>query len=165
MHAAAQLLFGECGKPSFDEIKPTGRSGREVQVEAGPLDQPIPDHGGLVSAVVVQDQMNIQFGWQVGFDGVEEAAKFFGTMALLGLSNHLTRPGIQGSEQTGCAVTNVVMRPTLDLSRAHGEQRRSAIQRLNLTLFVDAQNQGAIWRSQVQADDVTYFFDKQRVFG
>ncbi len=53
MDTAAELFFGECGKPSLNEVEPTGRSGREVQVKARPSGQPVADLGGLMSSVVV----------------------------------------------------------------------------------------------------------------
>jgi len=50
-----------------------------------------------------------------------------------------------------------------DLSGAHGQKRCGAVQRLNLALFVHAQNQGAVGRVEVEADDVADFVDEQRV--
>jgi hypothetical protein len=53
----------------------------------------------------------------------------------------------------------------LDLSRAHGKQRLRSVQRLDLALFVDAQNQRAFGRRQVQADNIAHLLDKQGVGG
>jgi hypothetical protein len=49
------------------------------------------------------------------------------------------------------------------LSRAHGRKRRGAIQRLNLALFVHAQNQRSVGRVQVETNDVADFVDEPRV--
>jgi hypothetical protein len=86
---ASELFFGECCKPSLNQVEPTGRGGREVQVKARPSGQPVADPGGLMGSVVVQDRVNIQLGRYVGFDGAEERAKLLGAMALLGLSDDL----------------------------------------------------------------------------
>ena len=50
-------------------------------MEAGPLGYPVADSGGLVGAVVVEDQMNLQSGGYVLFDGVEELTKLDASMA------------------------------------------------------------------------------------
>ena len=59
MDAAAQLFFGQCGEPSFHQIDPGGRSGREVQVEARPLGQPVTNQLRLMGSVVIQDQVHV----------------------------------------------------------------------------------------------------------
>src|ERR1051326_7248079 len=42
-HAAPDSLIGEFGKPSFHQIQPRTISWREVNVKAGPLEQPFAD--------------------------------------------------------------------------------------------------------------------------
>src|SRR3979411_125937 len=57
MHAAAQLLLSEGGKPPLDQVDP-GRPGRrEVHVVARMAGKPSLDTRRLVCAVVVQNQM------------------------------------------------------------------------------------------------------------
>ena len=53
MDTTPQLLVGECGKPSLDQVEPTGRGGSEVQVEARSFGQPVADERRLVRPVVV----------------------------------------------------------------------------------------------------------------
>ena len=65
MDTAAELFFGDCGKPSLDQVEPAGRGGREVQVKARPSGQPVADPGGLMGSVVVQNYVHIQFGRHV----------------------------------------------------------------------------------------------------
>ena len=60
MGAAADLLVRERGEPTFDEIDPGGAGRREMHMEARALGQLIPDRGRFVSAVIVQDQMDVQ---------------------------------------------------------------------------------------------------------
>ena len=45
------------------------------------------------------------------------------------------------------------MAAAFDLSGTHGQQRLGAVERLNLALFVHAQDQGAVRRVEVEADD------------
>ena len=50
----------------------------------------------------------------------------------------------------------VVMRASLDLTGPHRQQRLRAIQRLDLGLFIDAQDHGVVGRMHIQTDDVAH---------
>src|SRR6266702_3448309 len=132
-------------------------------MEAWPLGQPVADHQGLMGAVVVQDQMNVQRCGHGLLDGVEEVAELAGAMPLLGLADDPAGPGVERGEQTGGAVTFVVMGAAFDLSGTHGQQRCGAVERLDLALLVHAEHQRAVRRSEVQAYDVADLFDEQRI--
>ena len=41
MHAPAQLLFGEQTEPALHQVQPRGAGGREMNMEAGPLGEPV----------------------------------------------------------------------------------------------------------------------------
>jgi hypothetical protein len=118
--AAAELLVGEQSEPAFDQVEPAGRSGSEVQVEARAFGQPVADQLRLVGAVVVQDQVNVQLGRHVAFDGVEEAAKLHGAMAALGLTDQGAGFSIQRGKQTGGAVTGIIVGAAFDLAGRMG---------------------------------------------
>ena len=62
-------------------------------------------------------------------------------------------------------MARIVVGAPLDLSRSHGQQRLGPVQRLDLALLVDAQNQGALRRGQIKPDDVAHLVDKQWVGG
>src|SRR5688572_8015093 len=72
---AFDLFGGQEGEPAFDEIKPgtTGRS--EVEMEAGPASQPAVNHGRLVGAIVIENQVHIQISGDGRVDRVEEGAE------------------------------------------------------------------------------------------
>ena len=57
------------------------------------------------------------------------------------------------------------MGDALDVPQAHGKQRLSPVQSLDLGLLVDAEHHRLIGRIQVQANDVADLFDKERVSG
>ena len=94
MDAAPELLFSEQREAAFYQVEPTGRSGREVEMKAGPLYQPVTNQLCFMGAVVVQDQVHIQMVRHVGFDGVEEVTKLHGTMPTLGLADQRSCLGI-----------------------------------------------------------------------
>src|SRR5260370_20628876 len=104
MNAAPDLLLGQFGKPALDQIQPGSRSGSEVQVEAGTFGQPAADPLRLVRAVVVQDEMYVQFRRHVLLDGMEKAAEFLGAMTTMQLAQHLATGHVESGEQNGGAV-------------------------------------------------------------
>ena len=116
MDAAAELLFGQGGEPALDQVEPTGCSGREMEMEAGPLGQPVSNQLCLVGAVVVQDQMDVQFCGHVLLDGVEEGTKLGGTVTAVGLADNLAGFCIERGEEAGGAVALVVMGAAFDLA-------------------------------------------------
>jgi hypothetical protein len=60
-------------------------------------------------------------------------------------------------------VALVVMAAPLDLPRPHRQQQLSAVERLDLRLFVDAQHQGAVGWVEIEPNNVAHLVDKQRV--
>ena len=91
VYAAAELLFGQFGKPSFHQVEPTCRSGSKVQLEARPFRQPVADRLCFMSSAVIQNQVDIQVGRNAFLDGVEEGAKLDRAMAALCLSDQFPR--------------------------------------------------------------------------
>ena len=74
-NATANSLVGKFGKPPLHQVDPGTVGGSEVEMEAGTFSEPFPDQGRLVSAVVIQDDMDLQFGGHLGLDQIEELAK------------------------------------------------------------------------------------------
>ena len=60
-----------------------------MDMEAGPLGEPVPDQRRLVGGVVVRNQVHVQPGGHRGLDGIEELAEFHGPVAPVALANHL----------------------------------------------------------------------------
>src|ERR1700736_1366752 len=113
-------------------------------MEAGTFGQPVLNQLRLVSSVVVHDEVNVQWFGHVLLDGVEEVAELFGAMALLVLADDLAGLGIQRGKQAGRAVPRIVVGAALDLPRSHGPQWSRAVKRLDLALFIHAQQQRAL---------------------
>jgi hypothetical protein len=118
-----------------------------------------------VSGVIVHDQVNVEIGWDVAFDLTQEGEKLAAAMAGIATPDDLAGGGVESGEQAEGSVARVVVGAPLDLSRAHGQQRLGPVQRLDLALLVDAQNQGALRRGQIKPDDVAHLVDKQWVGG
>jgi hypothetical protein len=118
-----------------------------------------------VGAVVVDDQVNVQVLRHELLDLPEEAQELLVPVARPALGEHLAGGHVQGGEQGGGAVADVVMRHTLHVTQAHGQQRLSPLQGLDLRILVDAEHQGLVGRVQVETDDVTDLLDKEGVGG
>src|SRR5580693_1951452 len=65
---------------------------------------------------------------------------------------------IESRKQCGRSVPFVVMRHRFTASLFHGKSRLTAIQRLDLTLFIDRKHQGMLRRVKIQADDIFQLF-------
>ena len=52
MRSTANLLVGEFGKPTLDQIQPRAVGRGEVRMKAGPLGKPVADRCSLVGAIV-----------------------------------------------------------------------------------------------------------------
>lgn len=77
MDPPPQLLFGKFCEPSLNQIEPAGGSGRKVQVVTRSFGQPVSNQRRFVGSVVIQNQVYVEVGGDVGFDGVEKVAEFF----------------------------------------------------------------------------------------
>src|SRR5215475_4343693 len=60
-------------------------------------------------------------------------------------------------------MAHVAVRATFRYARHYRQDRLLAIERLDLALLVDAENEGAVGRGQVKADNIAYLVDEQRI--
>ena len=81
------------------------------------------------------------------------------------LTQDCSGDGVEGCEQCGGAVSNVVVRDPFDVAEPQGQDRLAALQRLNLALLIHTQDQGFIRWVQIQPDDVPYLLDEEGVVG
>ena len=72
--ATADGLLAQFAKPAFDQIRPRRAGRREVEFEARMLFQPTLHFGVFMSAVVVQDQMQIERLWVTRIQGAQKLA-------------------------------------------------------------------------------------------
>src|SRR6185437_10590589 len=88
-----------------------------MDMESGPLEQPVPDESSLVRAVVIQNQVHVQLGGNLSLDGVQKPAELDRTMALVKLADYMTGFQIEGGEQGSRPVPLIVMSAALHLTR------------------------------------------------
>ena len=136
-----------------------------MDMEPGTLGQPAVNRRGLVRAVVIQDEVDVQLRRQPrrrwspetcgtpGRDGADATGRG---------SRHVLAP----AQQTGWWSHAACSRGCDARSaRAASATRLRAIERLYLGLFVHAQDQRVVRWVHIQADDVADLVDEQRVFG
>ncbi len=109
---------------------------------------------------IVHDDVDVEVGWNVPLDLVEELAELPRAVARHAFSDDRSRPYIESGEQGGDAMTLIIMGSPLGLAWAHRQQRLRAVKRLDLALFIDAKHQSALRRIKVEADDVAHLLNE-----
>src|SRR5260370_37118597 len=86
-------------------------------------------------------------------------------MAAAGLGEDRTLRGVQPRKQRGRPVPSVIMRHAFDVAESHRQHRLGTFERLNLALFIHAQNHCIFRRMQVQTYNIPYFLYKKWIAG
>jgi hypothetical protein len=86
-------------------------------------------------------------------------------MALHTLADHLAFENVEGCEQGGGAMSLVVVREGCGAALLHRQAGLSSVERLDLALLVNRQNDGVVRRIDIKADDVAQLGDELRVIG
>jgi len=126
--------------------------------------KPPADARRFVRPVVVENEMDVELGRHARVDCLEELQELLTAMSPMALTNDFSRGDIERRKERGRAVPSVVMRAPLGDPGLERENRGASIQRLNLTLFIDAEHERAIRWIEIQPDDVADLLDKLRIF-
>src|SRR5258708_17735950 len=86
-------------------------------------------------------------------------------MPLAALREDRTLRGVQRRKQRGRPVPSVIMRHAFDVAESHRQHRLGTFERLNLALFIHAQNHCIFRRMQVQTYNIPYFLYKKWIAG
>ena len=161
--AALEASARELGEEAFDRIEP-GRRGRgEVERPARMLRQPLAHLGMLVGGIVVDDGVDHFSHRNLRLDRVEEADELLVAMALHVAADDGAVEDVEGGEQRGGAVTFVVVRHRPGAAWLHRQSRLGAVERLDLALLVDREDDRMGGRIDVEADDVLELLGELRV--
>src|SRR3546814_18911199 len=88
------------------------------------------------------------------FDLVQEATELLRAMAAIAFADDASGGDVERCEQGGHAVALVIMAAPLCLSRTQRQHRLAPVERLDLALFIDAQDPRTLGRRQVEHDNV-----------
>src|SRR6476620_4804357 len=86
-------------------------------------------------------------------------------MAAIAFSNDASGGDVERREQGRHAMACIVVTASLDLTRAHRQHRLATIERLNLALLVDAQDQRMLGRRHVKPAPIAYLLHEQGIGG
>ena len=115
---------------------------------------PFKNLGVLVSGIVVDDHVHRFLLGHPGIDDVEEADELLMAMALHTLADDLAVKHIERREKGGDAVPLIVVGDGAGTSLLHRQPRLGAVQRLDLAFLINRENDGAVGRIDVEADDL-----------
>src|SRR6202042_3441282 len=117
--------------------------------------QPLTDLGMLLGGVIVRDGMDELTGRHRRLDCVEEADELLMPMLLHTSTDDRAIQHVEGCEQRGGAVSDVVVRHSATAALLHWQAWLGAIERLYLAFLVDPENDSMRWRIHVEPDDVS----------
>jgi hypothetical protein len=150
------------GEEALDGIEPGGRGRREVE---GWRDKPAADDGTLVGGVIVEDCVDGLAGGNFALDCIEKADELLATMALHVPPDHGSVEDVHRREQGRRSMTFVVVSHGSCAALLHRQAELSAIEGLDLAVFIDGQDDCVSRRVDIKADDVAQPVDEFGVFG
>ena len=119
--------------------------------------------GDLVGGVVVTDQMDVELTRDLGVELGQELLELGGAVPAVDRAVDLAGGHVQGGEQGGDAMAQVIVGPTLRQPGHHRQHRRGAIQGLDLGFFIHAEHQRLLRRVQIESDHIADFVDELRI--
>ena len=162
-HAALQPPPGERREERLDRVEPGAGGRREVEGPARVAGQPGTGLGVLVGSIVVEDHVNDLAGRDLALDRIQEADELLVAVARHAASDHPAVEDVEGGEQRGRAVALVVVRPGARFAGLQRQAGLGAIERLDLALLVEREDQTVGGRIDVQPDDVAQLLGERRV--
>src|SRR5581483_9335954 len=160
--AALQPLLGQFGEIALHRIEPGAGRGREVKAESLVASQPSQNGGVLVSGIVVENDMDGLSGGSLGIDGVEKAYELFVAVSLHAAADHLALQHVQRSEERRRAVALVIVGHGPGPALLDGKPRLSAVQRLDLALFIAREDDGVGRRIDIEPHHVAQLLHELR---
>ena len=134
-----------------------------MECPAGMPRQPLAYLWMLVGRIIVDDGMDYLSHRDLLLDRVEEANELLMTMMLHVAADDGAIENVEGCEQRSGAVTFVVVRHRPGTARLHRQPRLGAVERLDLALLVDREDDRMGGRIDVEADDVFELLGELRV--
>ena len=129
-------------------------------MEARMFCQPRLDLGMLVGGVVVGDQMQVELLGRLGVDTAQEFQPFLMAVPLHAVADDLAGGDVERGEQCRRAVALVVMRHGAGSALLDRQAGLCAVERLDLALLVDRENQRLVRRIEIETDDIAHLLDE-----
>jgi hypothetical protein len=107
-----------------------------------PAGEPRFDLGCFVGGVVIHDDMDIEPFRDLSVDLFEKLQELDRSVTLVAFADDKPRGDIECSKQRGRTMPHIAVRATFRYARHHRQDRLLAIECLNLTLLIDAEDKG-----------------------
>ena len=140
-----------------------GARGHKVQMEPRMPAEPPLNRRMCVRRVVVEDGVDSHVRRRLCVEQVQELAKFLMPMARQTRADDGALEDIQRGKQRRRPVPLVVVGHGAGSAGFHRQAGLRSLQRLDLALFVDTEDQGLFGRIHVEPDDVGELLEKPRV--
>src|SRR5450631_3110313 len=127
--------------------------------------QPLAHLRMLVGCVVIDDGVDRLLDRHLRLDGIEEADEFLVPVALHVAADDGTVEDVESGEQRGRTVTFVVMGHRSSAALLHRKTGLGAVERLDLALLIDREDDGMGGWINIEADNVAQLVNKLRVGG
>ena len=163
--ASLEPALCESGEEALDRVEPGSGRRREVECPSRIAFEPSADIGMLVGGVVVDDGVDRLPRRNLSFDDIEEADELLMAMALHVAADHRAVEDVHRGEQRRRSVPLVVVCHRSGAALLQRQSGLGAVQRLNLALLVDRQDDGVRGRIDIEPDDVAQFVDEARIVG
>jgi hypothetical protein len=163
--SAFEAAFGEGCEETLNGVEPGGRGRREVEGPSRIARQPLAHDRMLVSSVIVEDGVDGLARGDLALNGVEKANELLVSMTLHVAADHGSIEDVHGRKQGGRAVPLVVMGHRSGAALFHRQPWLGAVERLDLALFVDAEDDCVRRWIDIEADHVAQLADEFGVLG
>ena len=162
-HPASNPTLRQFSKPPLDHIQPRRARGREMEVHAGVALEPALHSRTFMRAVIVNDEVQIEFRRRGLINGLQKPDKLLAPVARQTLPDNRAIQHVEGGKEGRRPMPLIIMHHRAAPSPLQGQARLRTIQCLDLTFFINGQHQGPLGRLQVQPDNIPNFFDKPLV--
>ena len=113
-----------------------------------------------MSPVVVHDKMQVEMGWCLDVNLLEEPDELLVSMPGHAVTDDFPIKHVQRCKQGSRAVAFVVMRHGPTAALLHRQTRRGSVEGLNLALLVNGETQELVRGIEVETDNIIEFFDE-----
>src|SRR5258707_10370833 len=149
-------------KPST-ALSQDARGGCEVECPAGMPGQPFLYLRMLVGRIVVDDGVDRLSCRHLRLDGGEKADELLVPVAVHVAADDGAVEDVEGSKQCRRTVALVIVGHSPGTALLHRQTRLGAVERLDLALLINREDNGVSGRIDIETDDVPELFGKFRV--
>ena len=153
--AAGNEVALDLGEPDFDLIEPRRIGWRVMNAYLRVTSQKIADRPGFVCAQVIADDVNGLFWSLAGDEIFQKGDELCTGVAGARLANHLAAGGMERRVQRERAVAVILEAVSFGPARGEWQNWVQTIQRLDGTLFVDAEDRRVQRWLEVKSNDVS----------